>query len=140
MDASSSAFGNRHLPAAALRVLLSVFGAGVTWSIWLVAVLASRQGPPRPVSFALVMTAPPATALGFALGTRLGERLTRASASRFLQAFAWPLLGCIAGALVVYPFGPMLVVLGLFGLGTAAVAGRELLRLTERERGAERTP
>jgi hypothetical protein len=118
--------GIRPMLALAARVLLSVLGAIAAYAIWLVAALASRRGPPAPFPFALLMVTAPATALGFALGTLLGERLTRRRRSGLLPAFLWPLVGGSIGAVVVYPFGPMLVVFGVFALGTAAVAAREM--------------
>ena len=44
-----------------------------------------------------------------------------------LPAFLLPLAGCFAGALAVYPFGAMLIVFGMFGLGTVAVVVNEII-------------
>jgi hypothetical protein len=119
----------REMLAAAARVLSSVLGGAVTYGVWLVVALATRRGPPAPFPFALLMVAAPATALGFALGSLIGERLTRRPRSGFLPALLWPLVGCSLGAVLVYPFGPMLVVFGFLAVGTAVVAAREAGRM-----------
>lgn len=107
-----------------VRLVLSVLGGGLLYAAWFAVVLAAMT-PPHPAPFAVMLTAPIVTALGFALGTVLGERLTRGYRVRVSRAMRWPLVGCMVGALLVYPFGPMLIVFGMFGLGTVAVATRE---------------
>ena len=109
-----------------VRAPLSVLGGGLLYTIWLAAVLAGAGRPPSPVSFLIILTAPPVTAAGFGLGTVLGERLTHRPRTGLLRAWLWPLLGCAAGTLAVYPFGRMLIVLGKFALGTIAVVVREV--------------
>lgn len=105
-----------------LRVVMSVLGAGTLYSGWLALVLSLNPNPASPISLWLLFTAPVATALGFGLGALIGDRIIRRRPRiRILQAFLWPLAGCIVGAIVVYPFGPMLIVFGMFGLGSAAV-------------------
>ena len=81
---------------------------------------------------ALWLLAPVATAAGFATSIVISERLTRASRTRFSRLLAWPLLGCAIGAGVVYGFGPMLIVFGMFGAGTASVALGEVLRFARK--------
>ena len=71
--------------------------------------------------------APVATALGFGLGSVVGDRIIGRRSTPLLRACLWPLAGCVVGAVVVYPFGPMLIVFGMFGLGTAAVVAREVI-------------
>ena len=71
--------------------------------------------------------APVATALGFASGLYLHERATGARKARFLSALGWPLAGCVVGAAAVYWQGPMLIVFGMFVLGTVSVVLRELV-------------
>ena len=109
-----------------VRVLVSILGGGLLYTIWLAAVLAGAARPPSPVSFLVILTAPPVTAAGFGLGTLLGERLTHRPPTGLLRAWLWPLLGCAIGACAVYPFGRMLIVLGMFALGTMVVVVREV--------------
>ncbi len=113
------------------RVLVSLLGGIGMYGVWLAALLAGMRRPPLPISFAVMLTAPAVTALGFGLGTLMGEQLTRGRKTGFLQAFLWPFIGCTAGALVVYPFGPMLIVFGVFALGTGAVLAREVWALRD---------
>ena len=108
-----------------VRVALSVAGGGVLYGAWLAVVFGSMSQPSSPRPFLVMLTAPIVTAFGFALGTVIGERLTRGYHVRLSRAIRWPLVGCVVGALLVYPFGPMLIPFGMFGLGAVAVATRE---------------
>lgn len=104
-----------------VRVAASLLGAGTFYSAWLAVVLALDPQPTAPLPLVVSATAPLFTALGFALGALLADRLTRQTQTRFLRTYLWPLAGCVVGALVVYPFGPMLIVFGMFALGTVTV-------------------
>jgi hypothetical protein len=73
------------------------------------------------------LSAPVATATGFATGIAIFEHLTGASKTRFFRLFKWPMIGCAIGAGAVYWFGPMLIVFGMFAAGTASVALREVM-------------
>ena len=68
------------------------------------------------------------TAGGFAVGLALGERLLGGMRVSFGRVLPWPLAGCAVGAAAVYPYGPMLIVFGMFLLGTAGVVLRQALR------------
>ena len=61
-------------------------------------------------------------AAGFAVGIMIFERLTKASRTKFFRIFAWPLVGCIIGAVA----SPMLLEFGLFMAGAASVVLREV--------------
>jgi hypothetical protein len=111
------------------RVAISVLGGGLFYSLWLVAFLESSI-----LQIAMWFLAPVVTAVGYALGIVLGERLTKASPTRFDRILIWPLIGCIVGAGIVVWFGPMLIVFGMFLLGTASVIMREWVMLRERTR------
>jgi len=52
-----------------------------------------------------------------------------AKAGKFLNIFKWSLAGCAIGAGSVVWFGPMLIVFGMFVVGTAGVALREVVRI-----------
>jgi FtsH-binding integral membrane protein len=109
-----------------VRVVASLLGAGLLYSVWLAAVLAAAR-PASPMPFWFVLTAPVATAFGFGLGSVVGDRIIGRRSTPLLRACLWPLAGCVVGAVVVYPFGPMLIVFGMFGLGTAAVVASEVI-------------
>ena len=119
-----------------LRMLLSIVGAGVCYVAWVAVVLMwARDAPPvlRAVSW---VTAPIVTGLGWAIGIWISEGLTGARATGFLRLLAWPLAGCAVGAAVVCPFGPMLIVFGIFVGGYASACLRELVLGTRRGRTA----
>lgn len=112
--------------ASIVRVAASVLSGGIVYSVWLAAVLATMRRPTAPLPLALVLTAPIVTAAGFALGALLGDLLTNRSRRRFKPAYLWQLAACAAGALAVYPFGPMLIVFGMLAAGTAVAVTAEV--------------
>jgi hypothetical protein len=69
------------------------------------------------------------TAAGFAAGTVIASGMISARRETFFQAFVWPLVGCFLGAVSVVWFGPMLIVFGMFFLGTGSVALKELIEV-----------
>lgn len=112
---------------ALVRVAVSTLCAGFFYAVWLGAFLSLRPSLGDSLMVVFWPAAPFVTAAGYAFGLGLirpGERPRRDS---FLPSFIWALLGCGAGAAVVFPFGPMLIVFGMFVLGSLTVAGRELL-------------
>ncbi|MDY0087501.1 MAG: hypothetical protein RBS78_02980 [Coriobacteriia bacterium] len=119
---------------ALIRISAAVLGAGVAYGAWLSLVLLITPRPgPAPIAY--FMPAPFATALGFLAGTLIVDRLSSRPPSGLLRAYLWPLTGCVIGALVSYPFGPMLIVFGMFGLGTVAVAIETAYNLRARAAG-----
>lgn len=110
-----------------IRIAAPTLCGGVAYVIWL-AVFLLLSGLRRPVVEVLGwVSAPVVTAAGFASGAAMSGRLTKARGSRFLRIFVWPLIGCSFGAAVVYWFGPMLIVFGMFAAGTASIALREMI-------------
>jgi len=118
---------SRSLFRVALTVALSVVSAGVFYTAWMAAfiILAQVQSPVLRVG--LWLAAPPVTAAGFAVGLSAGRLNHKVRSVAFLRAFAWPLAGCAIGAALVFPFGPMLIVFGMFLMGTFAVVIREVV-------------
>ena len=104
-----------------LRLFLSVLGAGSLYTLWMVVGIPGARTGPGPAAIAIFALAPIATATGYAVGMQLGEGLTARRAKGFRNAWGWALVGCLIGALVAYPFGPMLIVFGMFLVGTAAM-------------------
>ncbi len=108
-----------------LRLFLSVLGAGSLYTLWMVVGIPGARTGPGPAAIAIFALAPIATAIGYAVGMQLGEGITGRRARGFRNAWVWALVGCLIGALVAYPFGPMLIVFGMFLVGTAAMTVRE---------------
>jgi hypothetical protein len=108
-----------------LRLFLSVLGAGAFYTLWMVAGIPGARTGPGPAALAIFALAPIATATGYALGMQLGEGITGRTRG-FRDAWVWALVGCLVGAFASYPFGPMLIVFGMFATGTAAMIVREV--------------
>jgi len=112
------------------RVALSVLFAGLFYFGWLAVFLGAFKDSGVPVKAVLWVIAPVITAAGFAAGLAVARRLTKARGEGFLRTLIWPLVGCILGAVAVVWFGPMLIVFGMFLVGTGSVALRELITQT----------
>jgi hypothetical protein len=115
---------NRFLKSI-VRIVLSIAGAGFFYAFWLAAFLLTGRLEIGPVDVGLWLVAPVVTAAGFAIGYRFGQRFTKEKQSKFQRIFLWPFVGCTVGAVCVFWFGPMLIVFGMFGLGTLSIAVRE---------------
>ena len=125
----------RRLAGALARVVISVLFAGLFYTGWLAVFLAAFKDSSVPVKAALWGIAPVITATGFAVGMIVAKHLTQVRREGFLRTFLWPLVGCILGAVVVVWLGPMLIVFGMFVLGTGCVALQELLTQTRAGNG-----
>lgn len=117
-----------------IKVTVSLLCAGISYSVWLAAFLVAAELGSSVVETIGWLSAPVATAVGFAIGITIFECVTRARRTSFLRIFAWPLIGCALGAGAVYWFGPMLIVFGMFALGTASVALREMVLIIRKDR------
>lgn len=95
--------------------------------MWMAAFIFLKDTGGQVVRVLLWLVAPVVTALGFAVGATLHERLTEGRRDSFARLYLWPVVGCSVGAVVVFPFGPMLVVFGMFLMGTASMILRELV-------------
>ncbi len=80
------------------------------------------------------LMAPVVTAAGFAAGIVILERVTGKNETGFRRILVWSLIGCAIGAGIVYWFGPMLIVFGMFVTGTASVVLREVVILFGKKR------
>jgi hypothetical protein len=112
-----------------IKVIVSLTFAGVFYTLWMaVAISVFKSGAHSSVLDAVLwLSAPAITAAGFAAGIAIFDRLSGARKPGFLNAFKWSFIGCAVGAAAVFPFGPMLIVFGIFAVGTAAITLRELL-------------
>lgn len=105
---------------------VSILVAGVFHVGWLAAFIpAAKSG----VIFLKILgwiSAPVVTALGYAVGLRIGEWLLTQRKTVFLRIYLWPLIGCSLGAVVLSWLGPMWIGIGTFVGGAAAVVLREV--------------
>lgn len=109
-----------------VRIFLSALSAGIFYSAWMAAFLLVKKLDITLAEYLLWALAPVFTAAGFAAGILVLDRITGTGTARFLPIFIWPLVGCAVGALVVYWFGPMLIVFGMFVCGSLAIVLREM--------------
>ncbi len=110
-----------------IRIASSLLGAGVFYFAWMAAFLLTIDLDNKVIETALWLMAPVATATGFAAGIVILERVTGKNGTGFRRILVWPLVGCTIGAGIVYWFGPMLIVFGMFVAGTASVVLREAI-------------
>ena len=115
------------LRGALLRLASPLLGAGVFYLAWMAAFLVLTRSVSVVAETVLWLLAPVMTAAGFAVGITVAERLAKKDKSSFMRIYVWPLVGCVIGAAIVYPFGPMLIVFGMFAGGTSSVAVREIV-------------
>jgi hypothetical protein len=110
-----------------IKTSLSLFFGGLFYALWLGVFLLTFRWGCTIVDEVVRLAAPLLTALGFAVGSTLYERLTGVRGGGFTRLFIWPLSGCSLGAVVVYPIGPMLIVFSMLTVGTVAVLIRDIL-------------
>jgi hypothetical protein len=113
---------------ACIRVACSLLVAVVFYTGWMAVFIVVGKTAGASFKAALWLSGPVVTAAGFAFGMTIGECLTSVKRPPLLQTCLWPLVGCGVGAGAVFSFGPMLIVFGMFFLGTASVVLREALR------------
>jgi hypothetical protein len=107
-------------------VAVSILVAGVFHIGWLVAFIPAAKSGVMALKILGWIAAPVVTALGYATGLRMGERLLTTRKTDFLQIFVWPLVGCTLGAVALSWVGPMLVGIGTCIGGAASVVLREV--------------
>lgn len=120
--------GKRLRWTALARIASSLLGGGMLYSVWMAAFLSTVDLGNQLLTLTLWLLAPILTAIGFAVGVLVFDRLTAIRRMSFLSVLVWPLVGCVMGAGVVYWFGPMLIVFGMFLAGTASVAIMEIVK------------
>ena len=109
------------------RVAFSLLCAGIFYFVWMGSFILSAKLNSDVVEITGWLLAPVVTAAGFATGVAILNHLTETSKARFFRIYTWPLMGCAIGAGVVYWFGPMLIVFGMFAVGTLSVALRDVV-------------
>jgi len=117
----------RRLAVMSARIAVSVLFAGLFYVVWLAVFLGLFKESAILVKAVLWTVAPLIPAAGFALGLAVAKRWTQVPQEGFLRTLIWPLVGCVLGAVVAVWFGPMLIVFGMFLVGTGSVALREVV-------------
>jgi hypothetical protein len=121
--------------ATITRVAFSLVGAGIFQLAWLAFCIPAFKMDSLALKVIGWTSGPIIVGAGFAAGVWVSERLGTTRRTPFLHAFAWTLIACSIGAGVVFWYGPMLIVFGMFVAGTVSVALREvvLLRKADQE-------
>jgi hypothetical protein len=107
-------------------VAVSVLVAGVFHIGWLAAFIPAAKSDVIALKIVGWLSAPVVTAVGFAAGLCMGERLLTSRKATFLRIFIWPLVGCTLGAIAFSWIGPMWIGIGTFVGGAASVVLREV--------------
>ncbi len=109
-----------------LRILISFIAGSAFYTVWLAIFLwiDSQKGF---IEVLLFILAPLVTGFGFGIGIYYFNRICGDHQGSFKQIVIWPILGCILGALVVYWFGPMLIVFSMLIFGGLSVSIREII-------------
>ena len=105
-------------------VAVSILVAGFFHIGWLVAFIPAAKSGVVALKILGWIAAPVVTALGYAVGLRIGERLMTQRKPDFL--FVWPLIGCTLGAVGLSWLGPMWIGIGTFVGGAVSVMVREV--------------
>ncbi len=118
----------KRLVAVLGRVAPSVIFAGVFYTGWMaVAIPITKSGFGGSAAQAVMwILAPIVTGLGFAAGLKIFELLTSSYKTGFWEIYMWSLAGCAIGCGIVWGFGPMLIVFGMFVIGTLSVVLHEV--------------
>lgn len=104
-------------------VAVSILAAGFFHIGWLAAFIPAAKSGVVALKILGWIAAPVVTALGYAVGLRIGERLLTTRKPDFV--FVWPLVGCVIGAVGLSWLGPMWIGIGTCIGGTVSVMVRE---------------
>ena len=120
------------LLGAAARIAASLAAGGAAYVAWLSAFLVLTPLTAPWVETVLWFLAPIMAAAGFAAGMVMAERWTHAAYRPRHRLILFPLAGTVLGAAIVYSFGPMLIVFGMFACAAAAMGLLEILRYCQK--------
>ena len=115
-----------------VRISFSLIFAGCFHLGWMSSFILATRLNNSILNAVLWLLAPVIIASGFTVGIMVFERVFRKSRTKFLKIYLYPLIGCVIGAASLYWIGPMLIVFGMFGLGTVSIFVRELLSYSTR--------
>ena len=107
-------------------VAVSILAAGVFHIGWLAAFIPAAKSEVMALQTLGWMLAPAITAVGYAAGLWMGERLLTTRTTAFLHILVWPLVGCSLGAAALCWIGPMWAGIGTVIGGAASVVLREV--------------
>jgi len=117
----------KHLLISSARMTVSLFFAGLLYFGWMaIAITVIKLDCGFFLKAILWLFAPIATAAGYTTGIVIFDGITKTRRFQVRRTFKWALAGCAGGAIAVVWFGPMLIVFGMFLVGTAAIALREV--------------
>jgi hypothetical protein len=109
-----------------LITAISFWGGGIFYALWLVVFLVLFKIDGAIVQMLLWLLSPLVTALGFTLAVLVTNRILKEKKTSFLSIYFWPFAGCFLGAILVYWYGPMLIVFSMLAAGTLSVFLREV--------------
>ena len=115
--------------AAIIRVVFSLVGAGIFQLVWLAFCIPAFNIDSLALRVIGWTSGPIIVGTGFATGAWVSERLGTTRRTTFLNTFARSVVACSIGAGVVFWYGPMLIVFGMFVAGTVSVVLREVVLL-----------
>jgi hypothetical protein len=117
-----------------LRVGVSVIFAGIFYIGWMAIAIPTIKTGFGGFFFRGVIwiLAPIITGLGFAVGQKIFELLPYTEKSGFWETYKWCLAGCAIGGGILWLFGPMLIVFGMFAAGTMSVVLHEAARIRKK--------
>ena len=120
----------KRLVGVLVRVVLSVIFAGIFYIGWMAIAIPTIKTGFGGFFFRGVIwiLAPIITGLGFAVGPKIFELLPHTDKTRFWETYKWCLAGCAIGGGILWLFGPMLIVFGMFAAGTMSVVLHEAVR------------
>jgi hypothetical protein len=108
-----------------LKILLgtvgSTLGGGVFYAMWMAVFLLCHNLVSDTVLSILWLFAPVITALGFTAGRFWTHSLLKSENSSFRNTYLWSFIGCTIGTLLVYWYGPMLIVFSMLVAGAVSV-------------------
>ena len=102
-------------------VAVSILGAAIFHVGWLAAFIPAAKSGVIALKIVGWLSAPVVTAVGYAAGLWMGERLLTTRTTDFLRILVWPLVGCSLGAAAWCWVGPMFVGIGTVVGGAAGV-------------------
>ena len=111
---------------AILITAFSLLGGGIFYALWLAVFLVLAKSDDPTHETLLWVLSPIVTAIGFTLGALVANRILKKKKTPFLSVYFWPLVGCIFGAILVYWYGPMLIVFSMLAVGTLSIFLREI--------------
>lgn len=115
-----------NLKHSIIKITISLILGGIFYFAWMGVFILTVDSKSSAINIIRWLTGPVITAVGFAVGIKLFEHFTKRNGPKFYRIFLWSLVGCGIGAGSVYWYGPMLIVFGMFVVGTASMVLREI--------------